>query len=311
MISAIACFLAMAPVLQSPAAPPPPPAPATPETASSPCDCALDPSVFAREIDGMRDVRPVRRDLARLQSPIASVELDLGSGADSLEVRRGDRTVELLGRDSKGGSAVIGALEWEGAVLSWRWHRVSAGLFADALRDADSLLRTAWITARLSDGSSCAFRSPPAELSVTVKLAATQRVRIPASPGTRLEPALVEGDEWQLGDPSQVGARWLASPEAGLWLTYDARTAHLKVEWPDPVAQQVQAMRAKVAELRKEAARRSDTDRRFIEAEIAANEREIKSAEATARPGPFEKPAVIELRDPKGRAYARVTIQSR
>jgi len=127
----------------------------------------------------------------------------------------------------------------------------------------------------------------------------------------RVEPALVEGNEWQLGEPSQVGARWLASPEAGLWVTYDARTAHLKVEWPDPVAQQVQAMRAKIAELRKEAARRSDTDRRFIEAEIEANERQIKSTEATARPGPFEKPAVLELRDPKGRAYARVTIQSR
>ena len=279
--------------------------------APSPCDRALDPAVFAREIDGMRDVRPARRDLARMASPIASVEMDLGPGAESLEVRRVDRAVELVGRDPKGGSAVIGALGWEGAVLSWRWHRVSAGLFADALRDADSVLRTAWITVRLSDGSECAFRSPPAEIAVTVKLAATQRVRVPAPPGTRLEPALVEGNEWQLGEPSQVGAQWLASPEAGLWVTYDARSASLKVEWPDPVAQQVQAMRAKIAELRKEAARRSDTDRRFIEAEIAANEREIKSTEAMARPGPFEKPAVIELRGPRGRAYARVTIQSR
>lgn len=311
MTSATACFLATVLSFQSAPAPAPPPAPPAAEAASAPCDRALDPAVFAREIDGMRDVRPVRRDLARLQSPIASVEMDLGSGAESLEVRRGDRAVELLGRDSKGGSAVIGALEWESTVLSWRWHRVSAGLFADALRDADSVLRTAWITVRLSDGSECAFRSPPAELSVTMKLAATQRVRIPASPGTRLEPVLVEGNEWQLGEPSQVGARWLASPEAGLWVTYDAKTAQLKVEWPDPVAQQVQAMRAKVAELRKEAARRSDTDRRFIEAEIAANERQIQSTEAIARPGPFETPAVIELRDPKGRAYARVTIQSR
>ena len=314
MMAAAAGFLSMVAASQAPATPPPPavtaPAPAG-EVASSPCDRALDPSVFAREIDGMRDVRPARRDLARLQSPIAAADMDLGSGTESLELRRADRAVELVGRDSKGGSAVIGALGWEGAVLSWRWHRVSAGLFADALRDADSLLRTAWITVRLSDGSECAFRGPPAELALTAKLAAAQRVRIPAPPGTRLEPELVEGNEWQLGEPSQVGARWLASPEAGLWLTYDARSAQLKVEWPDPVAQKVQATRARIAELRKELPRRSDADRRFIEAEIAAAEREMKSTEAMARPGPFEKPAVIELRDPKGRAYARVTIQSR
>ncbi|MFM8699427.1 MAG: hypothetical protein ACKOF7_12380 [Phycisphaerales bacterium] len=95
-----AWLLATSLAVQAAPAPAPTPAPPAAEAASAPCDRALDPSVFAREIDGMRDVRPVRRDLARLQSPIASVEMDLGSGAESLEVRRGDRAVELLGRDS-------------------------------------------------------------------------------------------------------------------------------------------------------------------------------------------------------------------
>ncbi len=300
MIAAVACVLAL---VQS-AAPAPAPMPAD-------CDRALDPAVFVREIDGMRDVRPVRRDLARLAAPISSADLDLGGGADSLEVRRGERSVDLFGRDSKGGSAVLGSLAWEGPVLSWRWNRVSAGLHADALRDADSVLRTAWIIVRLSDGSACTFRSPPAELKVVAKLGSTQKLRIPASLGTELAVALVDGSEWQLGDPVSSGARWLASTEAGLWVTYDARSAMVKVEWPDPVAIEVAGIRARIAELRQESARRSEADRRFIDAEIASAERQLKAAEATARPGPFARPATVELRDSKGRAYARVTIESR
>ncbi len=300
MIATVACVLALA---QS-ATPAPAPAPAD-------CDRALDPAVFVREIDGMRDVRPVRRDLARLAAPISSADLDLGGGADSLEVRRGERSVDLFGRDSKGGSAILGSLAWEGPVLSWRWNRVSAGLHADSLRDADSVLRTAWITVRLSDGSACTFRSPPAELKVAAKLGSTQKLPIPASLGTELAVALVDGSEWQLGEPVASGARWLASAEAGLWVTYDARSAMVKVEWPDPVAVEVAGIRARIAELRQESARRSETDRRFIDAEIASAERRLKAAEATARPGPFARPATVELRDAKGRAYARVTIESR
>lgn len=304
MIAAVACVLALA---QS-AAPAPVPSPAP---TSADCDRALDPAVFVREIDGMRDVRPVRRDLARLPAPIASADLDLGGGAESLEVRRGERSVDLYGRDSKGGSAMLGSLAWEGPVLSWRWNRVSAGLHADALRDADSVLRTAWIGVRLSDGTECTFRSPPAELKVAAKLGSTQKLRIPASLGTELAVALVDGSEWQLGDPVPSGARWLASTEAGLWVTYDARSAMVKVEWPDPVAIEVAGIRARIADLRQESARRSESDRRFIEAEIASAERQLKAAEATARPGPFARPATVELRDAKGRAYARVTIESR
>lgn len=304
MIAAVACVFALA---QS-AAPAPVPSPAP---TSADCDRALDPAVFVREIDGMRDVRPVRRDLARLPAPIASADLDLGGGAESLEVRRGERSVDLYGRDSKGGSAMLGSLAWEGPVLSWRWNRVSAGLHADALRDADSVLRTAWIGVRLSDGTECTFRSPPAELKVAAKLGSTQKLRIPASLGTELAVALVDGSEWQLGDPVPSGARWLASTEAGLWVTYDARSAMVKVEWPDPVAIEVAGIRARIADLRQESARRSESDRRFIEAEIASAERQLKAAEATARPGPFARPATVELRDAKGRAYARVTIESR
>ena len=304
MIAAVACVLALA---QS-AVPAPVPSPAP---TSTDCDRALDPAVFVREIDGMRDVRPVRRDLARLPAPIASADLDLGGGAESLEVRRGERSVDLYGRDSKGGSAMLGSLAWEGPVLSWRWNRVSAGLHADALRDADSVLRTAWIGVHLSDGTECTFRSPPAELKVAAKLGSTQKLRIPASLGTELAVALVDGSEWQLGDPVPSGARWLASTEAGLWVTYDARSAMVKVEWPDPVAIEVAGIRARIADLRQESARRSESDRRFIEAEIASAERQLKAAEATARPGPFARPATVELRDAKGRAYARVTIESR
>jgi hypothetical protein len=73
----------------------------------------------------------------------------------------------------------------------------------------------------------------------------------------------------------------------------------------------VAGIRARIAELRQESARRSEADRRFIDAEIASAERQLKAAEATARPGPFARPATVELRDSKGRAYARVTIESR
>ncbi|MFM9170834.1 MAG: hypothetical protein ACKOTD_12165, partial [Phycisphaerales bacterium] len=100
MISMAPWLLATSLAVQAAPAPAPSAAPPVGEAASPPCDRALDPAVFAREIDGMRDVRPVRRDLARLRSPIASVEMDLGSGAESLEVRRGDGAIELLGRDS-------------------------------------------------------------------------------------------------------------------------------------------------------------------------------------------------------------------
>ncbi|MFM9145640.1 MAG: hypothetical protein ACKORL_09845, partial [Phycisphaerales bacterium] len=91
-------LLATSLAVQAAPAPAPTPAPPAAEAASAPCDRARDPSVFAREIDGMRDVRPVRRDLARLQSPIASVAMDLGSGAESRVVRRADRASERRGR---------------------------------------------------------------------------------------------------------------------------------------------------------------------------------------------------------------------
>jgi hypothetical protein len=284
-----------------------------PPDATAPCACVLRTRDFVRRVDGLNDVQESSLEIARTGSEILDVALDLSPSPGVLEMRRDPvgRCIEMVGLDAQGVRARVGALCWDGPSLVLRWHRIGARRFAGALRAADVGLRTARIRVRLADGASCVLAVPTDDITVVLGLGSTRRVRVRDAVGLPLDLAVASGCGWRLSESPDPARLELASSEASLRIAYDPAMARLTVSWPEPGAEERARLRRRLMELRRELARRSGDEGRLIRSEIEAAERRLRESASMGRPERFGEPAVVEIRDPAGRACARVTIESR
>lgn len=292
-----------------------PQAPLTPSPAPAAEVRAPDASAFARTVDGLSDVVPQRRTVARLAASIASVSVDAGELGDGIAARGAKGAIEFAARVPNGTEVVLGALRWEGPQLSWSWNRVSASAFRAQLDSLGAALPIATFSIATEGGRTVVLQAPAANARATVVPGATVRTRVPVLPGRTPEIALQESDAWLPASPTDAPAEAIVRAcDAGeIRLSWDASAGELVAEWVSAVAVEMTILRDEIDAKRKELAQRNRDERRIIETEIEGLERRIRELGGSPSDRPPEPPAFpqVELRGPQGRVFAKVDLKLR
>ncbi len=301
-------------------APPAAPAPAAPPVphAPQPDVHPLDAAAFARTVDALQDVKPSTRLLAQLPRPIRAASIDLGGKAQRLTVRPIAEGLELVAQGAQDRSAVLATLRWRGTALEWSWLRTSVSGFADALRESDALLPGALIEVQLEDGSRTTLMAEPVVLRGVLQRGTPLRLRLPALSVRALVPAIEENTTpgataWQLSATGEPGAFLLTGSEVEVRILLDAAHGSLTVECGSPVNLELREAKKQIADLRKEAQRRTEEERTIIQAQIETISRRIQQLEAAARATKAPLPSIpkVWLQDAAGRVHGVLEIATR
>ena len=297
---------------------PPAPGHATetaPAPAAEPDVRAPDAAAFARRIDGLSDVVPQRKAVARLGGSIASVSVDAGELRDGISARVAKGSIEYVARVPNGTEVALGSLRWEGPQLSWSWNRVSASAFRAQLEWLGEALAVATYSIELDGGKRALLQAPAAKVKATVVPGMTARTRIPALPGRVPEIVVADSATWLPASPTDApaGSSVHACDAGEIRLSWDAGTSELVAEWVSALAVEMSILRDEIEAKRKELGVRTRDERQIIEAEIDSLERRIRElggSPGVRSPDPPPFPS-IELHGPQGRVFAKVDLQLR
>ena len=304
----------------APAAPPAPSAPAgtappaAPAPAPVPAVHPLDPAVFAHSVDGLSDLKPVTRVVARMSRRITAVTVDPGAPSELFTVRPGAGTVQFLSAERKDHPVVLGAFRWDGPTLEWSWNRCSTAAHGKAIAALAAALPGGALAVELEGGAVERVCAPPAQLRVTLDPSASQRVRIPAPVGRAMTFVVASDPVWESStDPATPSAVTLSSKAGDVVLSWDPATAECAVEWVSSGMLELQEARKELVDRKKEAAQRAPDERRIVEQEIAELERRIAqmAEEAKHRELPSGKLPTVTVKGPDGRVHAVLELAIR
>lgn len=318
--SLLAAFLTVSPAAprQQPQQSTPPsaaPSPAAkPPAAPAASPRLLDPAVFARGTDSLSDVKAVTRTIVRCTAPVLGVTVDLGPLPGGLEQRPADGAIEFWSREGTGPSALLGSFRCRGPSVEWCWHRASTKAHARALERLDALLPGATLDVALEGGGRERLCAAPASVRLSLAAGVPEKVRV-AGPGGRPVRVELEGSPdggWQPDPGEEAGPGVVLLSESGeIRVAWDAAAGELQGEWHFGQALELKALRAELAERRRESRQRSGEEQRIIAMEITALERRIAEIAASAGSDPASQGEVPRLRlvGGDGRVYATVAVQ--
>ena len=290
---------------------------ATPPAVPGPAAAAarpLDPAFFARDTDSLSDVKAVARTIVRCPAAVVGVAVDLGPLPAEVEQRPVDGAIEFRSLEGNGPSALLGSFRWRGPTVEWCWHRASTKMHARALERLDALLPGATLDVLLEGGGRERLCAAPASVRLSLAAGMPERVRL-AGPGGRPVRVELEGAHeggWQPVTGEEPGPDVVLASESGeIRVSWDAATGHLQGEWQSGLALEMKALRAELAERRRESKQRTGAEQRIIAMEITALERRIAEIAASAGSDPASQGAVPRLRlvGSDGRVYATVAVQ--
>jgi hypothetical protein len=288
----------------------PPAAPAAPVPAIHP----LDPAVFAHSVDGLSDLKPVTRVVARMPRRITAVTVDSGAPSELFIVRPGAGTVQFLSTEQKDHPVVLGAFRWDGPTLEWSWNRCSATAHGKAIAALAAALPGGALAVELEGGAVERVCAPPAQLRVALDPAASQHVRIPAPLGRAMTFVVAADPAWEPSvDPSAPGTVTLSSKAGDVVISWDAATAECSVEWVSAGMAELQDARKQLVDRKKEASQRAPDERRIVEQEISELERRIAqmAEEEKRRELPSGKLPAVTVKGPDGRVHAVLELTIR
>ena len=297
----LACMLGAAPPTGAPASGP----------AAATTDRLLDVSAFAHAEDALGDIKPVTRMASRLPARITGATLDLGKPSGEFAQRTVRSAIELTSTDARGAVAVLGSFGWSGSTLQWSWNRVSLRQHGKAVEALSSALALCSLDVQLEGGAHVRVQAPPQELRAAVRLGVAKRFKVVVPAGEAVAIEVAADGTWAAPDDAPPPGTVVRRADCGdMRISWEPATSECVVTWLLPGAAEIDALKAQIAERRREAARRSPDEQRIIEGEIAGLERKIveyaaslpKSGSAFA---PF--PATV-LKGPDGRVYAKIDI---
>ena len=244
----------------------------------------LDPKIYARTVDSLSDVKPVTRTMIRASARIDAVTLDMGTPSELFTIRSGKSAVEMCSKDSKGNDITLGAFRWDGPTLQWSWNRVIATTNAKALEALDRALLTATLRMDLVGGKQEFIYLPPALVTMAIAPDSTKRIPIATPAGQVLVIGAVADLVWTPSDyEAPVGTVALVSDAGEIQISWDSATSECVVQWIAQGVRELDALRAEIAERRKESSKRSPAERRIIDMEIAGLESRLTEFQAAAR----------------------------
>ena len=311
------------------AAPPAHPPPATPPTApSAPAAApgatppsgqpspaspthALDAAVFAHGIDALGDIKPVTRTVSRFPARITGATLDVGEPGAEFSQRNVRSAIELTAVDPRGTVTVLGSFGWSGPVLQWSWNRVSPRMHGKAIDALTAALALCSLDVQLEGGVHVRVEPPPKNLRAALHVGETQRLKVAVPPGRTVAVEVAPDARWAAPEEEPPPGTVVRRAECGdVQVHWDAAASECVVEWQAPGVAELDALKAEIAERRREAGRRSPEERRIIEAEIADLERKAAqyAAAAPMSNAPFAPFPATVLKGPDGRIYARLEI---
>jgi hypothetical protein len=308
--SALCAFALSCPVTSASSPQSAPAAPARPAAAGA-AQPTVDPSAFDRSTDALGDLVPKSAQVARFPTAIGSVEFRFGGTLSRVRVRAVERGVQLRTRDASGNDVLLGAFEWGGMTLGWRWSRVGASRVQEALAEADAALRSVLVRVTLVDGSERILQAPAAALRATVRQGSPARFTLAVQPGTDVRCEVDGGGAWAEGARGEGLLATFTHDAAELTVRYDADQRALEVELVDHGSVSAASLRRQIAEKEREQRTLPDGQREIVEAEIAALRSRL-AAVSPARPGePPPGLPPMRLVDSRGRLVATLELKVR
>ncbi len=271
----------------------------------------LDSAVFARSVDSLSDVKPVTRTILRASARIESASIDLGAPSELFSIRAVKGAIEFISKDSKGNPLILGALRWDGQSLQWSWCRVTATTNAKALDALERALTTAAITLDLAGGGHKAMYMPPILARFPVAPDSTKRLHIAAPVGQVLLINAAADAVWtSSGSTDPIGTVALASDAGEIKISWDAATSECVVQWIAQGVRELDALRAEIANRRKESSKRSPAEQRIIDLEIVDLEKHMAEYAAAARMRDVQVAdfPLITITGSGGRVFAKIDL---
>ena len=151
----------------------------------------------------------------------------------------------------------------------------------------------------------------PNDIRVSVHVGAAQRVKVVVPTGRAVAVDIASDEKWVVPAEAPPQGVVLRHSECGdVRISWNAATSEAVVEWEAAGFAELEALRAEIAERRREAARRTAEERKIIDGEIADLERRVANVGMddrvrNARIPPF--PRTI-LKGPDGRVYANLEV---
>ena len=271
----------------------------------------LDAAVFARGADALGDIKPVTRTVARFSKRVSDAVLDVGDAVPDFSQRPVRSAIELTSVDARGTVTVLGSFAWSDQTVSWSWNRVNPDVHGKAIDALTAALATCVLDVRLQGGEHVRVEPPPQVVRVSVHAGGVQRAKVSVPTGRAVTVEVAPDEKWTMPAEDPPAGSVVRHAECGdVRISWNASTSEAVVEWQAAGFAALEAMRAEIAELRREAARRTYDERRIIDGEIADLERRIADAGATdrvrnARISPFPR---TSLKGPDGRVYANLEV---
>jgi hypothetical protein len=271
----------------------------------------LDAAVFGRSADALGDINPVTRMVAMFSARVSDMTLDIGEPVPDFSQRAVRSAIELTSTDLRGTVTVLGSFAWTGQQVNWSWNRVSPDRHRKAIDALSSALATCALDVRLEGGVHVRVEPPPQVIRVSVHAGAAQRVKVAVPAGRAVAVDVASDEKWAVpAEPPPQGVVLRHSDCGDVRISWNAATSEAVVEWEAAGFAALEALRAEIAERRREAARRTAEERRIIDGEIADLERRVAAVGVddrvrNARIPPF--PRTI-LKGPDGRVYANLEV---